>query len=423
MEGLVARLRSRFRLRKHGPVPIRRPLLRESLRNLHIKAEVSTLTFAKWKRDFNQPLFMHPLIFIGGATVLGCLFGLQEWIDSRFYNYTISLSILLTAWGAQYFLWGVLCWSIWLTLRHHINQATVRTVLLVYVPLSILVSIVEEMIWVALFPRLPLGHPPMPFWHRFLFHLDVELVSSLCIFWSALFLFRGLGYYQRFREKERAATQLEFQLVQSQMRALRMQLNPHFLFNTMNGISSLMRTDVAQADLMLEQLSRLLRITLQRGEAQFISLSDEMEFIEMYLAMQDRRYAGRVDQKMQIDPHLYDALVPTMILQPIVENAYRHGLSRLSSGGHLIIEASSKSSRLCLTVTNTGRGLLAPSNGNSDGGGVGLQNVRNRLRMHYGAEQSFTISELEDKAVRVVITLPLLFVPRPTDNATRYGVS
>ena len=365
---------------------------------------------------------MHPLIFIGGATTLGFLFALQEWIDSRFWNYHVNLSLLLSAWGVQYFLWGLICWVLWINFRQQINDASLRTVLLVGIPLSIGVCVLEEIIWVILFPRLPMGHPPMSFWPRLLFHLDAEFVDSMVIVWSAFFLFRGLGYYQRYREKELAASQLESQLVQAQMRALRMQLNPHFLFNTMNSISSLMRIDVSAADLMLEQLSRLLRITLQRGDSQFIPLSNEMEFIEMYLAMQDRRYAGRVEQQMRIDPHLHDALVPNMILQPIVENAYRHGLCRVSSGGHLDIEASRQGSRLRLAVTNSGRGLAVAHNGDSPNG-VGLDNVRNRLRMHYGVEQSFSISEVEDRAVQVVLTLPLLFGSRPTDNETRYGVS
>src|SRR5258708_12108823 len=103
------------------------------------------------------------------------------------------------------------------------------------------------------------------------------------------------------------------------MCALRMQLNPHFLFNTMNSISSLMRSDVAAADLMLEQLSRLLRITLQRGDAQFIPLSDEMEFIEMYLAMQDRRFGGRVRPEKNIDPHLHHPFFPPLLLHPILD--------------------------------------------------------------------------------------------------------
>jgi hypothetical protein len=373
---------------------------------------------------------MHPVIFIGGATVLGVLFALQEWLDTRFWNYHIKLSLLANAWGVQYFLWGVLCWVMWFTLRDKINSATWRTILFLFVPLSIVVSVTEEIIWVLLFPNLPLSHAPMPFWQRLAFHLDAEFVDNLVLFWSAFCLFRGLGYYQRFREKERMASQLESQLVQSQMRALRMQLNPHFLFNTMNGISSLMRTDVSAADLMLEQLSRLLRITLDRGEAQFIALSDEMEFIEMYLAMQDRRYQGRVDQQIHIDPHLLDAIVPTMILQPIVENAYRHGLSRITVPGVLRIEATSCGEILRLAVTNTGPGLTeTPSSGHlslsfneaNSRRGVGLSNVRERLEMHYGASQSLAISALDSRTVQVTITFPITFSDRLTKTVQEYS--
>jgi two-component system LytT family sensor kinase len=372
--------------------------------------------------DGDQPFFMHPVIFLAGAVLLGALFALQEWISSRFWNYHVHLGLLLEAWGVQYFLWGMFCWLIWWKLRPQINNATLRTMLTLFLPLGIAVSVFEEMIWILVFPKLPMGRPPMSYWHRLAFHLDAELVDNLVLFWSAFFLFRGIGYYQRYREREMAATQLQSQLVQAQMRALRMQLNPHFLFNTMNSISSLMRSDVQAADLMLEQLSRLLRITLQRGDAQFIPLSDEMEFIEMYLAMQDRRFAGRVRQEMKVDPHLHDAFVPTMILQPIVENAYAHGLARMSSGGLLKVEVSSEGSKLRLCVTNTGLGLHPASSLNGSRKGVGLANVKGRLKMHYGADQSFSISEIEDNIVQVVVTLPLQFSVRPTENTARYGV-
>jgi LytS/YehU family sensor histidine kinase len=159
---------------------------------------------------------------------------------------------------------------------------------------------------------------------------------------------------------------------------------------------------------------------LHRGEAQFIPLSDEMEFIEMYLAMQDRRFAGRVRQQTRIDPHVHDAIVPTMILQPIVENAYAHGLARLSSNGVLSIDASSEGSVLRLSVTNTGVGLK-PATQQVAGSGVGLTNVKDRLRMHYGDEQSFSISELDDNLVQVVIRLPLRFSTRPIEQTTGYG--
>ena len=365
---------------------------------------------------------MHPAVFIGAAVSLGCLFALQEWISSRYWNYHIHLGLLFQAWGVQYFIWGVLCWIVWWTLTPQINNATWRTWLILFLPLSIILSVLEEMIWILIFPRLPLGRPPMPYWQRLAFHLDAELIDNMVLFWSALFLFRGLGYYQRFREKERAESQLQTQLAQAQMRALRMQLNPHFLFNTMNGISSLMRSDVQAADLMLEQLSRLLRITLQRGDSQFIALSDEMEFIEMYLAMQDRRFAGRVRQQMSVDPHLHDAIVPTMILQPIVENAYAHGLSKLNSEGLLNIEVTSFDSKLCLSVTNNGLGLNStPANGK--GKGVGLTNVQDRLRMHYGDNYTFSITEIANNTVQVIVTLPLQFLERPIEKSTRYGVS
>ena len=364
---------------------------------------------------------MHPVIFMGGAVLLGALFALQEWISSRFWNYKVHLSLLFEAWGVQYFIWGALCWLLWWKLRPQINNATVRTMLVVVLPLSIAVSVVEEMIWILVFPKLPLGRPPMPFWHRLAFHLDAEFVDNMVIFWSAFFLFRGIGYYQRYREKEHAAAQLESQLVQAQMRALRMQLNPHFLFNTMNSISSLMRSDIQAADLMLEQLSRLLRITLHRGDAQFIPLSDEMEFIEMYLAMQDRRFAGRARQEMRVDPRVHDALVPTMILQPIVENAYAHGLSKLNSNGLLVVEAFPEGSKLCLRITNNGLGLHLVSPGNGSGKGVGLTNVKDRLQMHYGDDQSFSMRELEGNAVQVTITLPLQFAERPIEKLTKYG--
>jgi len=147
-----------------------------------------------------------------------------------------------------------------------------------------------------------------------------------------------------------------------------------------------------------------------------------MEFIEMYLAMQDRRYQGRVDQQLQIDPHLLDAIVPTMILQPIVENAYRHGLSRITAPGMLRIEATSFGDLLRLAVTNTGpesrsngdgRGSSVHLAENGSRRGVGLANVRERLEMHYGQTQSVTFIEIDPHTVQVALIFPLTYPDRP----------
>jgi LytS/YehU family sensor histidine kinase len=199
-----------------------------------------------------------------------------------------------------------------------------------------------------------------------------------------------------------------------------MQLNPHFLFNTMNSISSLIRIDPAGADVMLEQLSSLLRMTLQRGEVQLIALSDEMQFTEMYLAMQDLRFAGRIRQEISIDPELHDAVVPAMLLQPLIENAYCHGLSRIQRDGLLIIAARREGSTLWLRVSNSGLGLIRQD---GERKGVGLSNVQHRLRLHYGDDQTFSIEELADGMVQVTITLPLAFREPEVAALTGYGVA
>jgi LytS/YehU family sensor histidine kinase len=192
------------------------------------------------------------------------------------------------------------------------------------------------------------------------------------------------------------------------MLALRMQINPHFLFNTMNSVSSLMYTDVRAADRVLEQLCGLLRVSLERGPKQLICLQQEMEFIEMYLSLQDLRSQGQVRQEIHIDPRLYDAQVPNMILQPIVENAYVHGLSRVGSG-LLEVEAREEAGRLCIAVRNSGVGLRPAKERESAGMGIGLSNVRKRLRLHFGERAQMTLNEITPGVVEVNVRFPLTF--------------
>jgi len=289
------------------------------------------------------------------------------------------------------------------------------------VPLSVFMCLAKEMTWVLFFPGLPLNRPHMPYWDRLQFHLKADVVEDLVMFWCSFLLIRGLGYYQRSRESESIAAQLEIQLVNARLSALRMQLNPHFLFNAMNSISSLMRTDVDAADEMLEQLSSLLRISLERGSIQMISLRDEIDFLEVYLSMQDRRYADRVKRSIFVDPALHDALIPAMILQPVVENAYVHGLSKIERNGDLSIEARKVHKHVVFTVTNTGIGLTHDSE-NSNGHGVGLSNLRSRLQLHYGEGCLLEMNEVDSTHVMVRIELPIQYSDELNLQTTRYGV-
>jgi two-component system LytT family sensor kinase len=373
----------------------------------------------------NEPVFMHPAIFIGGFALVGAFFALQEWVYIRRWAYQWSKQLPAVTTFAEYiafyFLWGAICWTLWVFLRPSIQSATVLEILTRYVPLSIVVSISQEIAWLLMFPKMPLNRPNLIYWQRLEMNLEADVTNSMASFWGAFFLFRGIGYYQKFREKEKAAAQLEVQLVNARMAALRMQLNPHFLFNTMNSISSLMRFDIDAADTMLEQLSSLLRITLERGNVQLIPLREEIEFIEVYLAMQGRRYAGRIRQTVSIDPELHDALVPAMFLQPIVENAFAHGLSKVESDGLLSIEAQRDGKQMFITVLNSGKGLITPPVQRTDGRGVGLTNVRSRLKLHYGEGWSLSLVEVDPRHVRVTIRLPIQIAVPHAEPAARYG--
>jgi hypothetical protein len=373
-----------------------------------------------------EPGFMHPAIFIGTYSLVGALFALQEWIFMRRWafqwNYHFQAVITFAEYIVSYFLWGAICWILWCFLRPSIQSASVSQIVTRFIPLSIAASVLQEMTWVSMFPTLPLNRPHMRYWQRLEFNLEGDVCNSMVIFWSAFFLFRGIGYYQKFREQERTAAQLEVQLVNAKMAALRMQLNPHFLFNTMNSISSLMRFDIEAADIMLEQLSSLLRITLERGDVQLIPLRDEIEFIEVYLAMQSRRYAGRIRESVTVDPELHDALVPAMFLQPIVENAFAHGLSKVEANGILSIDVHRDGKQMRVRVLNSGRGLTAPQLQRTDGRGVGLTNVRSRLQLHYGADWSLSLAEADPAHVQVTILLPLQFAQQETETLTRFGV-
>ncbi len=364
---------------------------------------------------------MNPAIFISASVLLGALFALAQWISLRHMGYHVHPSIILEAWGFQFLASGVLCWSLWRLLGPQIQRASIRSWIVYFLPLSIVISVAEVMAFVLLFPGLPMNRSFNTYRERLTFYLYSDLFEDVVIFWCAFFLFRGVGYYQRYRENERAAAQLEIQLANAQISALRMQLNPHFLFNTMNSISSLMRIDIDAADTMLEQLSCLMRITLERGDAQLISLRDEMEFVELYLAMQARRYAGRLEQDLYFDPELYDALVPAMLLQPIIENAFVHGLSKIDSGGTLSVEVRRNGNQMRVCVKNSGRGLSpgAPSLANRHG--VGLANIRSRLKLHYGEDSSFSMVEIDPKNVQVSVLLPLQFSPDAFEPAARYG--
>jgi two-component sensor histidine kinase len=194
---------------------------------------------------------------------------------------------------------------------------------------------------------------------------------------------------------------------QAQLQALKMQIHPHLLFNTLNTISGCVYKDADLATRMIARLSELLRLTLETGAEAEISLDDELAITEKYLSIEQLRFADRLKVVMDIDVQAGDRQVPALILQPLVENAIRHGISPLIEGGTITIRARIEKAKLVIEVRNDGEGLRPPCQEN--GTGIGLKNIRSRLRQRYGEEASLDLNPVEPGGCRATLTLPLNF--------------
>lgn len=213
----------------------------------------------------------------------------------------------------------------------------------------------------------------------------------------------AVDYYQLYRERERAAARLEAQLAQSQLQVLRMQLQPHFLFNALNTITALVHKDVRLAERMIARLGELLRATLDQPARQETTLRQELAFLTPYLEIERARIGPRLTVTTAIDDDILDAKLPYLLLQPLVENSMRHGLAPRPGPGRLDIRARRDGDRLVLTVADDGLGL--PDGGPREG--IGLSNTRGRLQGLYGQNQSLTLrAGLSGQGLSVTAILP-----------------
>lgn len=228
--------------------------------------------------------------------------------------------------------------------------------------------------------------------------------QTLPVYWAIIGLQHAVDYYRQARAREVRAARLETRLLSSQLQALQQQLHPHFLFNTLHAISTLVHRDPDKADLMIERLSDLLRITLRKVDVQEVELAEELEYVRAYLDIEQVHFGPRLRIEYRIDAAALDVLVPTLILQPIVENAIRHGLEPLVRPGTLTIEAETDFNMLLLRVRDDGVGF---ANTFRRPDGVGLANTRARLDRLYGEAAALTMREQASGGVRVEVTIPL----------------
>src|SRR5215813_6387332 len=294
-------------------------------------------------------------------------------------------------------------WLPTLAIHLGINLAFHFCLMLISLPLS-------QLVW-----REPI------FSFRFLQNLHQRLIGRLpvdvIIYWTIVGAGYAFEYYRRFREQqlqaarlELRATQLETQLAQAQLQALKMQLHPHFLFNTLHAISALIDDDVKGARRMIARLSDLLRLTLDNVGQQEVSLRQELDALERYLEIEQIRFQDRLTVRLAVAPETLDASVPNLVLQPIVENAIRYGIAPRSSAGQLdqSVPAFGADGMIELQVIDDGPGLQPC---NEEGPeelkeGIGLANTRARLRRLYGDEHRIEIKDAEGGGLVVKLSIP-----------------
>ena len=216
----------------------------------------------------------------------------------------------------------------------------------------------------------------------------------------------AVDYYQRFEKREVEAAKLRVQLGYAQLQALRMQLHPHFLFNTLNSVSALLYKDVSAAQQMIQKLINFLNLTLEDSGAQEVTLQKELDFLKNYLQIEQIRFQDRLNVEMQIEPEVLHALVPHLIMQPIVENAIRHGIAPRANPGKIEIRASRINGTLQIVVQDNGPGLPRTFNGDEFREGVGLSNTRLRLKQIYGNDCKVDLANREEGGVHVTLELP-----------------
>jgi len=225
------------------------------------------------------------------------------------------------------------------------------------------------------------------------------------IYWMIVLIEHGWEYYERYRQREVEAAELQGQLVQAKLEALRMQLNPHFLFNTLHTISSFIHVNPETADRMIARLSDLLRLSLDHNDKQEVPLSQELAFLEAYLEIERIRFEERLSVEIDIPPETRRALVPSLILQPLVENAIRHGIERREESGRVAIQARRTDGMLELNVSDNGSGLPERDAGLRREG-IGLSNTRSRLRHLYGDNHRLELTEAPGGGFEVRLAIP-----------------
>jgi signal transduction histidine kinase len=344
------------------------------------------------------------------ATVFGIFSGLQAYnYVSLFTERATPFYILLTLNITYWYAWAMLVPGIlWLSRRYRFGRHTWKRAAAMHglgvlgstLTHAVLTVSARVLIMKALAGRDVAWWPA--FHELFFLNFDWEMMT----YWALVGLSHAIDFHRESQERALTAAHLQTRLAEAQLQALQRQLHPHFLFNTLHTISALMHRDPLAADDMLARLSDLLRLTLDRLGVQQVPLGEELDFVEKYLDIERTRYGDRLQVSVDVEPAALDAQVPNLLLQPLVENAVRHGIAKKLGGGRVEIVTRCEGDRLRLVVRDNGLGLPADAL-DAFNTGVGLSNTRSRLEHLYGADHRFEFERPAGGGLEVTIVIPL----------------
>jgi two-component sensor histidine kinase len=344
------------------------------------------------------------------ATALGFFSAFAAfYFVSTFTDKPASFGLLLTLNLGYWYSWACLTPGIlWLTRRFPFDRASWKS----SIPIHVAGVLVATSLHVVLVVALRMGTyyaigESLDTWlHEAQEMLFLNFDWEMMTYWTIVGVGTALKYMLEARARELSAAQLETRLVEARLHTLQRQMQPHFLFNTLNTISALMHRDVEAADAMIARLSDLLRMSLQRVGVQEVTLKEELDFLSKYLEIEQTRFRDRLTVIFDIQSDTLDALVPNLLLQPLVENAIKHGISPRPTPGQIAVRARINGAMLELDVQDNGVGLSAARLTDFNRG-VGLSNTRSRLDHLYGSLHRFEFRQPAEGGLLVCIAIPM----------------
>lgn len=331
----------------------------------------------------------------------------QEVFDPRSGDHALRRGEVLQTF-LKYAVWAVFTpFIFWMTSRFTLERYGWLRMVPLYIVVGIILAaaadLIDHILWNTLVPE---GSPrPVSILYILSgFHILGEFALYVILLLAGFVRF----YFLRFQENQKEAALLQAHLAEARLQTLRMQINPHFLFNTLHVISDNFEENPRNARRMIARLSEILRYTFEETGAREVTLGQELQFLDGYLDIQRFRFEDKLSVTQEIAPDVQEALVPNLILQPLVENAIKHGVSQLEGPGRIELRAWREDDTLHLMVCDNGPGMTPPGGDGAPktSGGVGLHNTRERLRALYGTNQHFALGPAPGGGVIAHLSLP-----------------